>query len=166
VRSACGQMRLSMVVLAVVAAACSRAEAPKPPTAIPTAEEPPALIRPDDSWIEVELSRQMVVLHAGGEIVAEYPAASGVEGYETPPGLYRVQMMQKGPIENVPGVWVADILLFDFGKDIGLHSMPMDAEGNALDATLGQPASGGCVRIGESARVFEFAELGMRVWIH
>ena len=42
----------------------------------------------------------------------------------------------------------------------------MDAEGKFLDVTLGVPASWGCVRVGESTRVFDFAALGMRVWIH
>jgi hypothetical protein len=136
------------------------------PTVAPTYESTPSYILPTDSWIEVDLGRQLVVLHEAAAIIAEYPASSGVEGYETPTGLYRVQMMEKGPIENVPGVWVADILIFHWGKGIGIHSLPMDADGNVLDATLGLPGSGGCVRVGESARVFEFARLGMHVWVH
>jgi lipoprotein-anchoring transpeptidase ErfK/SrfK len=129
-------------------------------------EQSPAFIGPTDSWIEVDLTRQMVVLHEAGSVIAEYPASSGVASHPTPPGLYRVQMMEKGPIENVPGVFVSDMLMFHLGKGIGIHSRRMDADGNLLDATLGQPSSGGCVRVGESARVFEFAQLGMRIWIH
>ena len=126
----------------------------------------PELIQPADSWIEVDLDRQMVILHKGAAILSEYPASSGVKGHDTPPGLYRVQMMEKGPDENVPGVFVSDILIFDLGKEIGIHSMPMDAQGHVLDSTLGKPSTGGCVRVGESASVFEFAEMGMRIWIH
>src|SRR5574340_263464 len=142
-------------------AACTAA-----PATIVSTPTIPALIRAEDSWIEVVLAQQVLRLHEGSEIVGEYAAASGAADYPTPPGLYRVQMMEKGPIENVPGVWVSDILIFHFGKDIGIHSMPMDADGNVLDPTLGQPATGGCVRVGDAATVFEFAELGMRVWIH
>jgi hypothetical protein len=74
--------------------------------------------------------------------------------------------MQKGPIENVPGVVVGDILIFDVRNGLGIHSRPMDAEGNLLDDRVGIPITGGCVRVGDSARVYEFARLGMPVWIH
>jgi hypothetical protein len=153
-------MRHSVLLLCTVLSACASA---------PSAEVPnptPAYIQPGDSWIEVDIGRQLVILHEGAAIIAEYPASSGIEGYETPPGLFRVQMKEKGPIENVPGVWVSDILIFHWGQGIGIHSMPTDAEGKVLDSTLGQPVTAGCVRVGESARVFEFGELGMRVWVH
>lgn len=86
--------------------------------------------------------------------------------YATPAGLYKVQSKEKGPIENVPGVFVADIIMFDISNGNGIHSQPMNAEGKILDTTLGKPATAGCVRVGESARVFEFARLGMWIWIH
>jgi hypothetical protein len=92
-------------------------------------------------------------------------ARRGISLHSIRPGLFRVQMKEKEPIENVPGVWVSDILIFNWGKEIGIHSMPMDAGGKVLDATLGKPNTGGCVRVGESACVFDFAEVGMHVWI-
>lgn len=137
-----------------------------PPAPHATKEPTREYILPADSWIEVDLEGQQVLLHEGSDTIAAYPASSGVKDHETPPGLYRVQMMEKGPIENVPGVWVSDILIFHWGMGIGIHSMPMDAEGNVLDPALGQPSTGGCVRVGDSARVFDFAEIGMHVWIH
>ena len=75
-------------------------------------------------------------------------------------------MMEKGPVENVPGVFVSDILIFDFGRGLGIHSRPMDAGGNLLDATLGRPGTAGCVRVAESASVYAFAWVGMQIWIH
>jgi hypothetical protein len=42
----------------------------------------------------------------------------------------------------------------------------MDAAGNLLDATLGEPATAGCVRVGDSAAVYEFARFDMWVWVH
>lgn len=159
---------LSGLLALLIASACSPTVPPPaaPSAAAPTDEPTPSYILPTDSWIEVDLDRQLVVLHEEATIIEVYPASSGIEGYETPRGLYRVQMMEKGPVENVPGVWVSDIVIFDWGKGNGIHSMPMDTEGHVLDTTLGQPRTGGCVRVGESDRVFEFAELGMRVWIH
>jgi lipoprotein-anchoring transpeptidase ErfK/SrfK len=152
----------------LLASACSPAVlSPAAPSAVALTYEPtPAYILPTDSWIEVDLGRQVVFLHEETTIIAEYAASSGIEGYETPPGLYRVQTKEKGPIENVPGVWVSDILIFDWGKGNGIHSMPTDAEGRVLDPTLGEPTTGGCVRVAQSARVFDFAEVGTRVWIH
>ena len=135
----------------------------------PTPVVPPPQVGPEQKWIEVDLARQVVRLRAGERVLAEYLASTGVATATettTVPGVYMVQQMIKGPIENVPGVFVFDILIYNFGRGEGIHSLPMDADGQVLDATLGQPASGGCVRVGEAAAVFEFARLGTRVWIH
>jgi lipoprotein-anchoring transpeptidase ErfK/SrfK len=131
--------------------------------------QPPTQISSSAAWIEVDLAKQTVILHESSSVIAEYLASTGVTSdpkYATPPGLYHVQSKEKGPIESVPGVFVSDIIMFDILNGNGIHSRPMDAKGNILDATLGQPATAGCVRVGESARVFEFARLGMWVWIH
>lgn len=131
--------------------------------------QPPSQIGRSESWIEVDLEKQTVALHEGKLILAEYQAASGVTSdpkYATPPGLYRVESKDKGPVESVPGVYVSDLIMFDTKNGNGIHSRPMDAEGNVLDATLGTPVTAGCVRVGESASVFEFAQIGMWVWIH
>ena len=77
-----------------------------------------------------------------------------------------MQSKDRGPIESVPGVFVSDVIMFDLGRGNGFHSRPMDANGTLLDATLGEPSTAGCVRVGEAARLFEFAQVGMRVWIH
>lgn len=140
-----------------------------PALSTPGLVQPPAEISPSASWIEVDLTQQTVILHEGGVAIATYLAATGVTSdpkYATPPGLYRVQSKDKGPVESVPGVFVSDVVMFDIAHGNGIHSRPMDADGNILDATLGQPATAGCVRVAESASVFEFAQYGMRVWIH
>ncbi len=137
-----------------------------PPTPSPA---PPAFIDPASSWIEVDLARQVVVLHRDGAVLAEYAASTGVTSdpqYATPPGLYQVQSKDKGPVESVPGVFVSDVIMFDVGKGNGFHSRPMDAQGKLLDETLGTPTTAGCVRVGESAALFDFARVGMKVWIH
>jgi len=149
--------------------ATSPPSATSPAPTPPLAAALPTQIDPSSSWIEIDLAGQTVVLHEGSRILAEYPAASGVMSdprYATPPGLYWVQSKQKGPVESVPGVFVSDVIMFDIRNGNGIHSRPMDANGTLLDATLGQPATAGCVRVGESASVFEFARLGMWVWIH
>jgi len=130
---------------------------------------PPTQISSSASWIEVDMEKQTVILHEGNLVISEYQASTGVTSdpkYATPAGLYHVQSKEKGPIESVPGVFVSDIIMFDLLNGNGIHSRPTDSNGNIIDATLGQPATAGCVRVGESASVFEFAKLGMWVWIH
>jgi lipoprotein-anchoring transpeptidase ErfK/SrfK len=130
---------------------------------------PPPEIRADERWIEVDASAQMVRLHDGDRVLGEYLAATGVNTSPettTYTGVFQVQQMMEGPVESVPGVYVTDVVIFDLYHGNGLHSMPMDKDKNILDDTLGKPATAGCVRVGESAVVFEFARLGMKVWVH
>ncbi len=166
--------RTALLLALVLLAACA---SPAPgaqlatATAVPASPSPslPALLDPASSWIEVDVARQVVILHQAGALLAEYAASTGVTSdpqYATPPGLYQVQSKDKGPVESVPGVFVSDVIMFDVGKGNGFHSRPMDAQGNVLDETLGTPATAGCVRVGESAALFDFAKVGMKVWIH
>ncbi len=166
--------RTALLLALVLLAACA---SPAPgaqlatATAVPASPSPslPALLDPASSWIEVDVARQVVILHQAGALLAEYAASTGVTSdpqYATPPGLYQVQSKDKGPVESVPGVFVSDVIMFDVGKGNGFRSRPMDAQGNVLDETLGTPATAGCVRVGESAALFDFAKVGMKVWIH
>ncbi len=162
----------ALCALLVLLGACAPAPTAQPATAaaVPAPSATlPALIDPASAWIEVSLLRQVVILHQGGAVAAEYAASSGVTTdpqYATPPGLYQVQSKDKGPVESVPGVFVTDVIMFDIGKGNGFHSRPMDADGNIIDRTLGIPTTAGCVRVGESAALFDFAKVGMKVWIH
>jgi|GEM_PF-2972632 len=159
-------------ILLLLLCACTVAPAHRPAeTASPsvTPAGVPAGIGQAERWIEVDLARQMVRLHDGDQVIAEYLAAAGVgDGPETTTytGLLRVQSKTKGPIESAPGVYVSDVVVFDMFHGNGFHSMPMDEAGHVLDDRLGQPITAGCVRVGESAALFDFATLGMKVWIH
>ncbi len=138
------------------------------PTTIPDSTRPVG-VDPTERWIEVDLQQQKVRLHEGNQIVGEYLAATGVNSepkYTTFTGLFRVQVKDKGPIESVPGVYVTDMVEFDMEHGNAFHSMPMDKQGKILDDRLGQPITAGCVRVSDSAAVFDFATLGMKVWIH
>ncbi len=148
---------------------CGGGYSPVPPTLTPTSLPILPKIRASEKWIEVDLAAQTVRLLQESQVVAEYLAATGVATATettTAPGDYQIQQMIKGPIENVPGVYVSDILIYDVAAGAGIHSLPMDQAGNVLDSRLGKPVTAGCVRVGEAAAVFKFARLGMRVWIH
>jgi hypothetical protein len=143
--------------------------ASSPAAVTPSLQPLPAEIAAASEWIEVDLANQEVLLHRDGAVVAQFPAATGLTTYakyRTPAGVFDIQVKQKGPIENVPGVFVSDMLIYDLEGGIGIHSRPMDAEDNLLDERLGLPITGGCVRVGESAQVYDFAKAGMWVWVH
>jgi lipoprotein-anchoring transpeptidase ErfK/SrfK len=150
-------MRFFLVLSFISLAACART---------PT---PPPEISADERWIEVDVLAQMVRLHDGDKIVGEYLASTGVNTSPettTYTGIFKVQQMMAGPVESIPGVYVTDVVIFDLYHGNGLHSLPMDKDKNILDDTLGKSATAGCVRVGESAAVFDFASLGMKVWVH
>jgi hypothetical protein len=131
--------------------------------------ELPQAVSTADKWIEVDLAASEIVLHSAGADSVHMPAATGVAGdphYATPIGVFRVQSMEKGPIENAPSVFVADVLIIDIASGTGIHSMPMDKEGTVTDGRTGPSLTAGCIRVAESSAVFAFADLGMPVWIH
>jgi len=156
---------------------------PGPPTAAPAPSEAlttltpiagpgletPAGIGPAERWIEVSLPEQVVRLHDGDLVVAEYLAAAGVgdrPDHTTYSGVFQVRRKYAGPVETAPGVYVTDILEFDLEHGNGIHSLPVDESGHVLDDRLGQPVTAGCVRVAESGAVFDFATPGMKVWVH
>lgn len=164
----------AVLLLAVLAGGCGpHIDPPAVPTTVPPIAVPGGLSRPtvaaDESWIEVDLAQQTVRLWRGDTMAGEFIAASGVATSTettTRPGVYRVQQLIAGPIENVPGVWVEHIVIYDYFAGAGIHSLPMDAAGRVLDDRLGVAVSAGCVRVGDSAPVYDFARLGMTVWVH
>lgn len=120
-------------------------------------------------WIEVSLAAQKVFLHDGEEIAGEYLVSTGVvtgPNRTTYPGTYWVRTMWPGPEETSPGVFVYDIIVFDWAHGNGFHSLPVDRDGIVLDPTLGKPASAGCIRSANSSEIYRFAETGMKVVIH
>jgi lipoprotein-anchoring transpeptidase ErfK/SrfK len=137
---------------------------------IPQASSPPSpeANHPAGRWIEVVLEEQMVYLREGDAVVAALPASCGVGDRPettTYPGEYAVAAKYRGPEQTAPGVFVRDIVIFDWEHGNGFHSLPMDADGRVLDPTVGAPASAGCVRVSESAAVYDFATLGMKVLV-
>ena len=169
--------KIAAVAWLILLCSCAGGNVPSPPAvddASPPAGKSPALpatLPPGagEQWIEVVLDRQTVILHAGDSIAGEFTAAAGVgtsPETTTYPGEFRVQTMMPGPVESVPGVYVTDVVIFDWQHGNGFHSRPMDKDGTLLDATLGKPATAGCIRLAESGELYRFARPGMRVVIH
>ncbi len=127
------------------------------------------VIKEGEHWIEVDLQAQKVRLYEGTTMVNEYLAGTGVNQSPqttTFPGIFTITSKYKGPVETAPSVYVTNVLEFDPAHGNGIHSLPMDEDGNILDERLGQPVTAGCVRVGEANSVYDFAYLGMTVWVH
>lgn len=130
---------------------------------------PSPSIQDREHWIEIDTQAQKVRLYEGLTLVEEYPASSGVNQdpqTTTYLGIFEVTSKYKGPIQTAPGVYVTNVLEFDPEHGNGIHSLPMDKDGNILDDRLGQPVSAGCVRVGQVTSVYDFAHLGMTIWVH
>jgi lipoprotein-anchoring transpeptidase ErfK/SrfK len=119
-------------------------------------------------WIEVVLAEQRAYLWRGDHLVAALAVSSGVgdsPSTTTYTGEFTIATMYPGPEETAPGVFVRDVVIFDWAHGNGFHSLPADANGVVLDPTVGKPASAGCIRVAQSGQLYEFAEVGMRVLI-
>jgi hypothetical protein len=120
------------------------------------------------AWIEVVLEEQVAILWNDEVALKVLPIASGIgdsPGTTTYTGVYEIATMYRGPEQTAPGVYVRDIVIFDWDHGNGFHSLPLDENGHILDATIGIPASAGCIRVRDSAVLYEFAYLGMKVVI-
>jgi hypothetical protein len=152
------------------------------PTAEPASTAPaaePAAVATTDPlaptegrWIEVDVTRLVVRLMDGAAVVKEIaPVAVGKEidtgAYEsTQTGLFHVynkteDLAWDAPYQTYISHWVG----FDPDKANGFHSFLKDKDGHVIDASTGR-VSNGCIRTGDEAAIFAFAEIGMPVYVH
>lgn len=137
------------------------------PTAFPSVAMPTADL---ERWIRIDRSDASVALLQGDNVVAVFPGRIGrdpaLDGfYSTAVGSFRVYAMNKGlaPTPFAEDTWLTDWVGFDPVRKNGIHSPVRTADGTVRewqnDTTLG------CVRLSaeDAVRVFEFAEIGMRV---
>ena len=122
-------------------------------------------------WIEVDVTRFVVRLMDGKQVVREIgPVAVGREvdtgRYEsTQTGLFHVYNKTAPRTFDAPyNTYIQWWVGFDPAKDNGFHSFLLDAEGKVMDAGTGR-ISNGCIRTGEAEAVFQYAEVGMPVFV-
>lgn len=137
-----------------------------PPPPGPTAVAAPAVTQ---RWIDVNVTTFVVRLMEGETVLREIaPVGVGVqidtgEYLSTQTGVFavhnkNVNLVYDAPFDTYISHWVG----FDAEKDNGFHSFLKDAVGNVVDASTGR-VSNGCIRIGDAAALFDFAEIGMTV---
>jgi hypothetical protein len=84
----------------------------------------------------------------------------------TQTGLFRVYDKRRDLEYDAPyDTYISEWVAFDPDMANGFHSFLKDARGNVVDSSTGR-ISNGCIRSGESAAVFEFAQIGMLVLVH
>jgi hypothetical protein len=166
------------VITATEAPAATEVATPEPtPTIVATAKPAPAPARPAGPptagrWIDVDVTRFMVRLMDGVSPVREIgPVGVGREidtgRYEsTQTGLFAVYTKRAEQTYDAPyNTYIAWWVGFDPAKDNGFHSFLQDESGNTVDASTGR-VSNGCIRSGQAAAIYEYAEIGMPVWVH
>jgi len=123
-------------------------------------------------WIDVDVTRYVVRLMNGTQVVQTIqPIAVGANvntgQYEsTQTGLFTVYNKIAGIQYDAPyNAYIADWVAFDPAKDNGFHSFLLDQSGNVTDPRTGR-VSNGCIRTGMSKVIFDYAEIGMQVYVH
>lgn len=114
--------------------------------------------------VVIDLSRQRLFLvNPSEKILEEFPVSTGVRGYDTPPGEYRI--VNKSPYAYSKK-YQADMyhwMALTKNGDYGIHSL----KSSGYERRLGRPASHGCIRLSrQNARLlFSILPVGMRVVI-
>lgn len=123
-------------------------------------------------WIDVDVDRYQVRLMSGTESSRTFaPVAVGAQvdsgAYEsTQTGTFRVHSKIAGLQYDAPyKTYISDWVGFDAARANGFHSLLKDATGNVVDPATGR-VSNGCIRAGDSAAIFAYAEIGMVVYVH
>ena len=134
----------------------------------------------DEALLSVVTSANVACgFHAGDAVtmrrVCEWAADRGVAvgaqvdsgAYEsTQTGTFRVHNKIAGLQYDAPyKTYISDWVGFDAARANGFHSLLKDATGNVVDAGTGR-ISNGCIRVGDSAAIFAYAEIGMVVYVH
>ena len=143
-------------------------------TTAPTAtSSPDTSLRPTEGhWIEVDVTSFVVRLMDGTSVVREIsPVAVGAQvdtgAYaSTQTGLFHVYNKAQDLAYDPPyKTYISDWVGFDPDRANGFHSFLKDKDGNVVDASTGR-VSNGCIRTGDAAAIFAFAEIGTPVWVH
>jgi lipoprotein-anchoring transpeptidase ErfK/SrfK len=144
---------------------CQPAATPSPatptdPSLTPSATPFPLIFH--GRWVDVNLTRQVLVAYDGETAVRVTPVSTGKERTPTPTGLFRIHTKlryddMRGPdyyLRNVPYVMY-------FHKDYALH-------GTYWHTDFGHPASHGCINLPtpEAEWLYDWAAVGTPVNVH
>ena len=107
-------------------------------------------VNPEDILVDVDVTEQIVKIIKDQEVLKEMIASTGMEGHETPLGIFEIQnrgtWFFSDKYKQGAKYWVS---FRDWGLYL-FHSVAMDENQQVIpeeEAKLGQPASHGCIRL-------------------
>lgn len=127
--------------------------------------------------IVVDVSENRLWLYEGLEVVKEYRVATGVPGYPTPVGTFRIVDKKENPTwyNPDPTGWGAGLPLWigpGPGNPLGTRALYLDAPGIRIhgtwdDSSIGTAASHGCIRmhVEDSEEMYPLVPVGARVLV-
>jgi lipoprotein-anchoring transpeptidase ErfK/SrfK len=134
-------------------------------------------IGPDTKWIEADLSKQIVYLHKGREIVKTYAVSSGRPGTPTVRGTYRIY--KKIKLHDMRGDWDPETQTWGyvtpnvkwasyFTAGYAFHGSYWNPEVNKPVDEKRTPRSHGCVNMREkdAKYLYNWAPIGTLVNVH
>ncbi|MEJ7786634.1 MAG: L,D-transpeptidase family protein [Solirubrobacteraceae bacterium] len=86
---------------------------------------------------EIDLRRQLLLVVRDGEVRRIYAATTGMAGYRTPTGSYRISRKEPRSWSGEYDVWLPWASYFDSARGLAIHAGDVRS----------QPASHGCVRV-------------------
>lgn len=123
----------------------------------------------EGKYIDINLSKQMMVIFENGVSLDGYLISSGKKGMETPIGTFKIENKADRPWSKKYALFMPHWMAILPSGLVGIHELPVWPGGFQEGAShLGIPVSHGCVRLGSSSakRVFDWAEIGTPVVIH
>jgi lipoprotein-anchoring transpeptidase ErfK/SrfK/LysM repeat protein len=132
-----------------------------------TREAPPAGISADDAWVDINLFEQTLAAYVGDQMVYATLVSSGLPGWDTPTGLFRVWLrVDKGKMSgsyNRPDYYYLEDVPWTqyFYYSVGLHTA-------YWHDGFGYRHSHGCVNLPpwDAAWLYEWAPQDLAVWVH
>ena len=124
--------------------------------------------------ILVRAGENMLYLYENGQVVKQWPVATGAKGFLTPEGIWRITQKLVNPSWHNPGsAWARNLpAVIGPGPNnpLGTKALRLDAPAILIHATsktssIGYSESHGCIRMNETdeAELFSLVPIGTRV---
>jgi lipoprotein-anchoring transpeptidase ErfK/SrfK len=125
---------------------------------------PAAQARPvyEEKWIEVILSKQLLLAHEGERVVYQTLVSTGTVSHPTVRGTFRIYVKYRRALMQGSGYYLPNVpYVMYFYRGYGLH-------GTYWHNNFGHPMSHGCVNLPTPAAawLYNWAPVGTRVVVH
>lgn len=118
-------------------------------------------------WIKINLSEQALSYGNGPKLINTFPVSTGTPSYKTPLGNYAIRNKVIKAWSKKHQLWMPFWMAFT-PQGHGIHELPIWPSGyREGNASLGQPVSHGCVRlgIGPAEELYNWADIDTSVWV-